>query len=356
MQVFKWEEGADMEKQPLISIIIPVYNAQQYLDECMTSVLHQTYTNLEIILVNDGSKDKSPKMCDEYAMKDARVQVIHKKNGGLISAWIAGVEKSEGEYLIFLDSDDWIDVSMVDDMVKHTLRCGKEIICGNYIIEKEKKSVPVKQAFTSGIYDRKAIESKLFPCLLGKEQRSIHFSRCMKLISKELIVENIPYCHRELTMGEDLGIMVPAILDAERIVVLEEGYYYHYRFVDASMVHKYNPRMYEKVNLLYDTLEKTICKKIKEEERRVFFLNCLKKEYVFLFFFIMKNELRGPKKDGVKRLQRMLLEAKTDKGLKEASIEINSRANKLLYYIMEHPGRLQIIFGRFVIGIFDRMQ
>lgn len=345
-----------MERQPLISIIIPVYNVEQYLNECMESVLNQTYTNLEVVLVDDGSKDNSPKMCDEYAAKDCRVKVIHKENGGLISAWVAGVEKSEGTYVVFLDSDDWIDFTMIEDMVKYASETGKEIICGNYIIEKAKKSVPVRQAFEPGIYDRKVIEQDLIPILLGKEQRSIHFSRCMKLISKELIIENIPYCHRELTMGEDVGIMFPAILDAQRIVILEEGYYYHYRFVDTSMAHKYNRRLYEKVNLLYDTLKKTIVEKIKEDERKELFMDCLQKEYVFLFFLVMKNELRGPKKDSVKRIQKRIQEAQKDKGLKGVSVEINSNANKLLYFIMEHPGRLQIMLGRFVIGLFDRIQ
>ena len=125
-----------MKKQPLISIIIPVYNVEQYLDECMASVLNQTYTNIEVVLVDDGSKDRSPSMCDEYAKKDSRVQVIHKENGGPMSACIAGVEKSKGEYLAFMDSDDWIDLTMMEELVKETSGNEKEMICSNYIIEK----------------------------------------------------------------------------------------------------------------------------------------------------------------------------------------------------------------------------
>ena len=142
-----------MKRQPLVSIIIPVYNAEQYLKECIDSVWNQTYENLDIVLVDDGSKDNSPKMCDKFARKDGRIQVIHKENGGLVSAWKAGVEKAKGDYVVFLDSDDWIDLFMIEDMVNHATGKGKEIVCGNYIIEKENQSIAMKQSLEPDVYD-----------------------------------------------------------------------------------------------------------------------------------------------------------------------------------------------------------
>ena len=127
-----------MQNTPLVSIIIPVYNVEQYLDQCMETVLGQTYFNLDIILVDDGSKDKSFKMCDEYALQDKRVQVLHKENGGLISAWTAGVNMALGEYLVFVDSDDWIEKNMIEELVQYATGSSSEIICSNYIIEKRK--------------------------------------------------------------------------------------------------------------------------------------------------------------------------------------------------------------------------
>lgn len=93
----------------LISVIIPVYKVEEYLDRCVESILNQTYTNLEILLVDDGSPDNCPRLCDEYALKDARVRVIHKENGGLASARNAGLEKANGQFVSFIDSDDWIE-------------------------------------------------------------------------------------------------------------------------------------------------------------------------------------------------------------------------------------------------------
>ncbi len=105
--------------KPLISIIIPVYNVEQYLHRCVDSVLNQTYKNLEIILVNDGSPDNCPFICDEYAKKDKRIIVVHKENGGLSSARNAGLEIVQGEYISFIDSDDWIHENYIEILYKN---------------------------------------------------------------------------------------------------------------------------------------------------------------------------------------------------------------------------------------------
>lgn len=105
-------------KQKLISVIVPVYNAENYLERCLNSIVNQTYSNLEIILVDDGSRDRGPQICDSYAAGDKRIRVIHKQNGGLMSAWMAGVNVSAGDYLSFIDSDDWVETNMMEEMLK----------------------------------------------------------------------------------------------------------------------------------------------------------------------------------------------------------------------------------------------
>ena len=344
-----------MERQPLVSIIIPVYNVEQYLDECMESVLKQTYANLEVVLVDDGSVDNSPKMCDEYAMKDKRVRVIHKENGGPMPACIVGVEKAQGEYLAFMDSDDWVDLTMIEELIKETTGNEKEMICSNYVIEKANQSIKVKQSMKPGVYDRKAIEEQLFPYLLGKEERRIHGSRCMKLISKSLISENLGFTDLNVSMGEDMFLIFMALLDAKRIVVIEEGYYYHYRFLESSLVHKYKPHMYDEIGSLYDKLQKVIEEKANGEEQRKVFLQGLKKEYIFLFFFVLKNELRGPGKNCISKIRAYVKEAKKSRELEEISVEVKGKANKLLYLIWKKPSAFRIMMIRFIIKMFDRL-
>ena len=102
----------------LVSVVVPVYNVEKYLNRCVESIVNQTYKNLEIILVDDGSLDNCPVMCDEWAKKDNRIKVIHKKNGGVSSARNAGIDKSNGKYISFIDPDDYIEENMYFLMIK----------------------------------------------------------------------------------------------------------------------------------------------------------------------------------------------------------------------------------------------
>ena len=122
------EENNIKNSNHKVSIIVPVYNVEAFLDECVQSVLAQTYENIEIVLIDDGAKDNSGKMCDDYALKDERIVVIHKENGGLSSARNAGIEKATGDYLIFVDSDDVISPSMVETMVSKALEYDTDIV------------------------------------------------------------------------------------------------------------------------------------------------------------------------------------------------------------------------------------
>lgn len=116
--------------EPLISVVVPVYNVEPYLRKCVDSILGQTYRNLEIILVDDGSPDGCPAICDEYAEKDRRVKVIHKLNGGLSDARNVGMESAIGKYLMFVDSDDWLEVNSVKILLKASLKYNAQLVIG----------------------------------------------------------------------------------------------------------------------------------------------------------------------------------------------------------------------------------
>lgn len=118
----------------MISVIIPIFKVEQYLDECVTSVINQTYKDLEIILVDDGSPDMCPQKCDEWAKKDSRIKVVHKKNGGLSSARNAGLKVAKGEYIGFVDSDDYVDETMYEDLMRVMNQNEKTIVVSSPII------------------------------------------------------------------------------------------------------------------------------------------------------------------------------------------------------------------------------
>ena len=105
-----------------VSIVVPIYNVEKYIDECIISLIHQTYSNIEIILVDDGSPDKSGDICDRWAKRDNRIKVIHKKNGGLSDARNAGIKKSTGDFLAFVDGDDWLSINFIEKMVENIIK------------------------------------------------------------------------------------------------------------------------------------------------------------------------------------------------------------------------------------------
>lgn len=119
-------------KQPLVSIIIPIYKVESYLRRCLDSIVRQTYKNLEIILVDDGSPDNCPQICDEYAACDNRIAVIHKKNGGLSEARNTGLDICKGEYISFIDSDDWVEKNYIEFLIKNAFSHQADIVIGNY--------------------------------------------------------------------------------------------------------------------------------------------------------------------------------------------------------------------------------
>ena len=125
-----------MNSQPKISVIVPVYKTEGLLDRCVESIVGQTYKNLEIILVDDGSPDNCPAMCDEWAEKDSRIRVIHKENGGVSSARNAALDIATGDYIGFVDSDDWIEPEMYASLIRKISESGKNIaLCSYYAVE-----------------------------------------------------------------------------------------------------------------------------------------------------------------------------------------------------------------------------
>ncbi len=131
-----------MEKQPLISVIVPVYNVEEYLPRCLDSIINQTYTNLEILLIDDGATDNSGKICDEYAQKDKRIRVFHKPNGGQASARNLALDNATGEYVAFVDSDDYIEEEMFDKCIPSLVQAKADILIYGYYMDYPTRSIP----------------------------------------------------------------------------------------------------------------------------------------------------------------------------------------------------------------------
>lgn len=216
--------------KPLLSILIPVYNTQEYLPKCIDSVLAQSYGNTEIILVDDGSTDESGKICDRYAEKDERVVVIHKENGGLGSARVAGIKASKGEFITFVDSDDWIEPDMYENMMDALQkRPEADIIVGGYVTEKKGKTVPVFEPGKSTAYTSADAMVEMF------KSQHFNWSLCDKIYKKSIFDKTDLLDRWKPSYGEDTYANWTLFGNAE-VVCYKPVYGYHYVTHDTSMM------------------------------------------------------------------------------------------------------------------------
>lgn len=245
------------EWQPLISVIVPVYNAEPYLAQCIESVTRQTYRNLEIILVDDGSTDESPALCDAYARTDARIKVIHKKNEGLVRARKTGVLQAGGEYITYVDADDWIDLNAYETIVEKTAGWQADMILYGLVEEYEDSRVEKQNAFAEGYYGKKALKETICPQMLCNEvffRFGILPNLVCKLVRRELLRKVQPMVSDEIEMGEDADCTFQMLAQAGSAQIIRYAPY-HYRKRQDSMVRRATDL--SRVSSLYTDLRKS---------------------------------------------------------------------------------------------------
>lgn len=236
----------------LISVIVPVYQVRDYLCQCLDSILAQTYNNLEIILVDDGSTDGSGEICDVYARKDSRIRVIHKENGGLVSARKAGLKIAKGKYVGFVDSDDWIDDDMYAFLYKEICRTNATIVVSSRYIETKGKSKVIFDSVRPGIYYPMKDEYFCYNMIFnGKNELwGITPNFWNKLFKRDHLLKFEQHINNEITYGEDDACVYPCMAFASKVVVTN-ACFYHYRLRDDSMSASGDEQYFIRVNLLY---------------------------------------------------------------------------------------------------------
>ncbi len=219
------------------SVIVPVYNVEDYLKACVDSVLGQTFSDFELILVDDGSPDNCPKICDDYAKKDGRIKVVHKVNGGLASARRAGIKVASGEYVYNLDSDDLIETDTLEcayNIIKET--CA-EIVSFSYRWVADGNTVKItNDGINEGFYDKEGIKRHIFPRLL-MDQNMNHISYYLagKAVKRELLTPHQLNVSEKISLGEDLCCVIPCYLNAQSVYISEKNaYLYSVRYDSIS--------------------------------------------------------------------------------------------------------------------------
>lgn len=231
-------------KDVKVSIIMPVYGVEDYVGKSIESIQAQTFTNWELWAVDDGSPDKSGEVCDAYAKKDSRIKVIHKENGGAPSARNVAIDKADGDYLYFMDSDDWTEKTMLEDMVKIAEENNSQLVVAGFYIDTYYNDI---EKFTQEQY----LQSQVFESQQQFREnahklfdKNLLYTPWNKLFDAKYIKENKLYFPN--TFWDDFPFNLSVIADVERVALTDKRYYHFIRKRAESETAKYRSDMYEK--------------------------------------------------------------------------------------------------------------
>lgn len=229
----------------LLSVVVPVYNGEEYLQQCIESIQTQSFRELEIILVDDGSVDASPVLCDMLADKDKRIQVIHKKNAGAAAARKSGLEQITGDYVAFVDADDWLERDFLEKMMTEAIQNHADAVVGGFKTFSNDTYKSIRQTMEIGEYNRQRCEQKLYAQMLSAAPFytfGIMPSMCGKLFRTEIAKKNLQALDTGIIFGEDGCFTYSVLLDCESIVITEANGYI-YRQNSASATHRFNEKL-----------------------------------------------------------------------------------------------------------------
>ncbi len=318
-----------MMSNPLISIIVPVYNVEQYLDKCVESIVNQTYKNLEIILVDDESPDTCPVMCDEWAKKDSRIKVIHKKNGGVSSARNSALDIASGDYIAFADSDDWLEQNMYKILVDYAVEYDADIVkCLFYKNEENgiqtvfgNTDIPDKYYNDSFELRKSVITYDDFACVFNG-------------IFKRKAFDNIRF-NEKIRISEDLLINYKLNSCINKKVLVKKPLY-HYRINADSVMHTNNVNKFMDVTI---TAEYIWQHEFECEKMRDSLCNYYVTTIFSLIYHLIKFGVKGSDKNYIKA--KTLLKDKKSY-LKKAGLSKANKCKLFLFFNMPSVFRLLV--------------
>ena len=244
----------------LLSIIVPIYKVEQYLEQCIESIVRQQSKDIEVILVDDGSPDSCPAICDSYAQRYDNVFAIHKQNGGCVSARKAGVSAARGEYITFVDGDDWVTEDYCSSIINIITQYSPDIIIAEryYRAESDLTITQQKSTDKNGFYDKTTIEHDVLPEILYKPpfyNFGVLPALWLKALKRDLVENCLKNVPNIVTMGEDLCLSLPAFFLAQSVYFADICVYY-YRMNPTSITHSFDRDSPERIEVLIDYLEK----------------------------------------------------------------------------------------------------
>ena len=247
-----------MKESALISVVVPIYMIDKYLGICIESLLNQIYRNLEIILVDDGSKDRCSEICDLYASKDPRIKVIHKENGGLVSARKAGVLAATGRYIGFVDGDDWVGPGFYQSLYNAISQNDCDVAIAGFCRDLFDQTKSIYNTVPSGYYEGDALKAVFKEMISYGEfyRHGISTYHWNKLFKREVVLKHQLEISDDVSIGEDAVVVYATLLDCKRICITDNCSY-HYRQREDSMLKSsvdFNKEMIRVKALYYNLL------------------------------------------------------------------------------------------------------
>ncbi len=335
----------------LISVIVPIYNMEKYLPQCMDSILHQTYSNLEIILVDDGSKDSSPDMCDDYALKDNRIRVIHQENKGLSGARNSGMAIATGDYISLVDPDDWLELNTYEILI-NTIK--KSSVMPDMIRFNAYRDGRILNPHPfNGEYDGKKLYEEVLLPTIGPEQFDGPFvmgNVWVFLYRKDFINENnlkfILY-----NRLEDRLYNISALIKAKSIICIPDVLYY-YRINTNSLSNNYNPLLWER-ELEYIQALDEVCRNsdIKEDIKHRFANDVMLRAVINVDYVFFSNNSNSflKKKKKIKEIISNPYVINASKNIKKKKV-VKKKA-VILFFIKHNLPLLLSMFEEFVLFV-----
>lgn len=266
----------------MISIIVPIFNVAPYLECCIQSICQQTYRDIEIILVDDGSTDRSGEICDTYAGQDSRIKVIHKQNGGLVSARQAGLQAANGAMIGAVDGDDWVESDFFMQMYLAQKKTGADIVTSGLFADFGESSHKVKDNFAPGLYDCEQLLPRLLYSGIFFEY-GVQPHLVTKLFRREILEKNQMAVNPCICGGEDAAAVYPSVLDAGKVAITNICCY-HYVQRSESLTHVESANEEQRLNILIEFLANRFAEKdvadilspqLKQYKKYIYSLRCL---------------------------------------------------------------------------------
>jgi len=310
---------------PAISVIVPIYNMEQYLDRSIKSLLNQSFSDVEILLINDGSTDKSLDICKKYEKIDSRIKVVDKANGGVSSARNKGLKIASGDYIGFIDPDDWIETNMYESLYRKITNADYDIAMCNYVEDNNTTIKEVRIQTNKEVLNKEDIIKWLIANLIGPKDLNSNADRimgsvCRLLIKKEIIFKKQILFSEQLTLMEDLIWCIEVFANASKVII-DDGAYYHYMNNEGSAVNIYRKNMKE--------LQQTVLNKIRNilirEQLYAIHEERLSVRYVRMIIALLVNETH---RENDKKLKEKLQEIKalcSDAELEKILKSINTK-------------------------------